>query len=117
MKRRFPPKKGFWDLPGGFIQPDETLTQSVKREIKEELNVDIAVNHLVGSYPDRYLYQGISQPTLNFVVSATIKKGKPLVKDDVSQLAFFSKKTVLRQKIAFEGVRQGLKDYLRHLFC
>lgn len=113
VKRKFPPKKGYWDLPGGFMQADETLEESIKREVKEELNIDIIMNRFIGAYPDYYLYQNINYPTFCVVVSAKIGKGKLVPKDDVSQFHFFSKNGALKQKIAFKGIVLGLKDYLK----
>jgi len=113
VKRKFPPKKGLWDLPGGFIQPDESLEQSIKREVKEELNIDVIMNRFIGVYPDHYLYQNINYPTLCITVSAKMGKGQLVVKDDVSQFRFFGKDVILKQKIAFKGIYLGLKDYLK----
>lgn len=35
------PERGKWALPGGFIKPNETTYDAVKREVKEETNIDI----------------------------------------------------------------------------
>ena len=32
-----------WEFPGGKIEPAETETQCIKREIREELNIEIEV--------------------------------------------------------------------------
>jgi ADP-ribose pyrophosphatase YjhB (NUDIX family) len=40
--------RGNWQLPGGFIEPDETIEQAVVREIKEETCVDAEVSAVLG---------------------------------------------------------------------
>lgn len=113
VKRKFDPKKGFWDFPGGFIHPDEEVEASTIREIKEELNVDIKIIKLIGIYPDKYLYAGINEPTLNIFFSAKIVSGKLKADDDISGFKFFKKENLLKQSLAFEWMKKGIKDYLK----
>ncbi len=41
---------GLWEFPGGKIEPDETVEDCIKREIKEELGKGIEVGeHLITS--------------------------------------------------------------------
>lgn len=51
--------KGWWEFPGGKIEPDETPQQALVREIKEELTADIEVGDLIQTieydYPDFHL--------------------------------------------------------------
>ncbi len=51
---------GFWEFPGGKIEPDEDARACLKREIKEELGLEIAVRpaflKLLHDYPDRRVH-------------------------------------------------------------
>lgn len=110
VKRKFSPQKGYWDWPGGFIDPYESLEDSIKREIKEELGVEIELGKLIGAYSDTYLFQNINLPVICIVMSGKIK-GKIKVSDDVSGYKYFSKEDIFKQKLAFKAMRQGLLDY------
>ena len=41
IKRAYAPYKGLWTLPGGRLEPDETIEQCAIREIAEEIGVTI----------------------------------------------------------------------------
>lgn len=43
IRRGKPPAEGLWSLPGGAVELGETLAQALRREIKEECNLDIEV--------------------------------------------------------------------------
>jgi mutator protein MutT len=39
---------GYWEFPGGKIEPNETIETCIKREVKEELGIEIQVGkHLI----------------------------------------------------------------------
>ena len=43
-----------WEFPGGKLEPEETLQDCLRREIKEELNIRIRVGKLFGVSSDVY---------------------------------------------------------------
>lgn len=53
------PGQGMLDLPGGFVDPKESLEQSLIREIQEELSISIPSQSLsyFCSVPNIYQYQ------------------------------------------------------------
>ncbi|MDD3383109.1 MAG: (deoxy)nucleoside triphosphate pyrophosphohydrolase [Bacilli bacterium] len=46
---------GYWEFPGGKVEKDETKEEALIREIKEELNVKIKVNHLISIIDYEYV--------------------------------------------------------------
>jgi len=50
IKRKYPPFKDFYALPGGFIEKGETPKQAIKREIKEETNLNIEIIKRIGVF-------------------------------------------------------------------
>jgi NAD+ diphosphatase len=111
-KRKHDPKKGYWDLPGGFMIPGENVETSSKREIKEELGVSIEMKKLVGFYPDVYIFQNVAYPILSIISIAKITGGKLHAADDISDYAFFRREQALQQELAFPSVRLALEDYM-----
>jgi A/G-specific adenine glycosylase len=47
---------GLWEFPGGKIQPGESLPQCLKREIREELDVQIEVQESLGVFNHAYTH-------------------------------------------------------------
>ncbi|MBD3246773.1 MAG: NUDIX domain-containing protein [Candidatus Omnitrophica bacterium] len=66
-----------WEFPGGKVEPEETLTAAIEREIEEELDIEIKAEDLIGEFTDE-------NPFLKITVSlfrCRIKKGRPRTKD------------------------------------
>lgn len=54
--RRRPTKSlgGYWEFPGGKVNSNESDVQALKRELSEELNMQVEVGALIGSNVHTY---------------------------------------------------------------
>ncbi len=43
---------GHWGLPGGYVEPGETVLQAAAREVQEETGVVARIGRLIGVYSD-----------------------------------------------------------------
>jgi 8-oxo-dGTP diphosphatase len=47
IQRNQPPAMGFWSIPGGKLEPGESLAEACQREIKEETGLETKVKNIV----------------------------------------------------------------------
>ncbi len=52
VKRRNEPNKGRWALPGGLVELGESVEDAVRREVKEEVGLDVRLEGLLDVLDD-----------------------------------------------------------------
>ena len=113
VRRAVEPSKGLWDLPGGFIDLGETAEESVMREAREELGVEVNhIQYLFSGY-DRYAYKGLNYHTIGFVFTAHIVSGDMKPQDDVKEIQYFTQDEIPWDTLAFPVIKQTLRRYLQ----
>jgi ADP-ribose pyrophosphatase YjhB (NUDIX family) len=90
-RRAFDPEQGRFDVPGGFLHADEHPVAGLKREVAEELGVEVEVSteDLVVFAPHRYGAGGNWNLALGFV--ARLVAGEPRPADDVAEVAWVTR--------------------------
>jgi ADP-ribose pyrophosphatase YjhB (NUDIX family) len=79
---------GNWQLPGGFIEPDETMEQAVVREVAEETGVVSEVEAVLGL---RSRYDPESGNGMYVILLLTPIRGEPIADGrEVDHAAYFS---------------------------
>ncbi|MBN1309295.1 MAG: NUDIX domain-containing protein [Chitinispirillaceae bacterium] len=109
------PMAGTYDLPGGFIDYNESAEDALRREIDEELGIDVAMTSYLGSFPNRYVYRDVVYFTndIFFVCrpvgeSITITGG-----DEVRHWEVFPAAALPFDKLGFASNRKALDRYRR----
>jgi len=83
-------EKGKWEIPGGSVEFGETLENAIKREIKEELDVEIEILELLGICD--HIIPDEKQHWVSPTYICKIVKGKPkiLEPDKCSDIGWFT---------------------------
>lgn len=114
-RRNQEPKKGKLDLSGGFVDPRESAEETCRRELKEELDIDINPSLLEykTSLPNTYLYKDINYNTLDLFYEYKVdeKFEVTLELSEVSDYVWVKKEDINIDDIAFDSQKQFFKNY------
>jgi 8-oxo-dGTP diphosphatase len=89
LRRKHDPFADCWALPGGFIEMDETLEESARRELREETGLETGVLRQLGTYGDPG--RDPRGRTISVVYLAVVnpKKLLPRAADDAAEADWF----------------------------
>lgn len=106
------PGKGQLDLPGGFVDYDESLETALCRELQEELNITLSPEQLryVGSAPNTYRYRDIEYKTCDvFFHIALTQRPDVQAGDDVAALKWVTAGNLNAEDFAFPSATLALQ--------
>jgi ADP-ribose pyrophosphatase YjhB (NUDIX family) len=95
----FDPRFGFWRVPGGKPKFGERIEDALKREIKEELNLEISVDKFLGFGQDTALFKNykiVSRIILYF--KCRIISGKMRKSGEISKFKWLALNEIKRHK-------------------
>lgn len=107
------PAKGTLDLPGGFIDNEETAEEGVAREINEETGLEVTSARYMFSLPNIYHYSGIDIHTLDIFFHCTVKAGaEPKADDDAAECFWVPIGEIHTELFGLRSIRRALHLFL-----
>jgi len=108
-RRAIEPRYGFWNLPAGYMENDETVPEGALREVREETNTTVSIHGLHCIY---------SITTVNQVYILFLSKLNNLnfqATDESSEVKLFTESEIPWNDIAFTSTTFALKRYFQDL--
>ncbi|MBD1389148.1 NUDIX domain-containing protein [Neiella sp. HB171785] len=114
-RRAKEPFAGRLDLPGGFIDPAESLEQGLSREIFEELGIHINDWRYVASGANQYVYKNVRYNTLNslFVAKLNDQPQLTLQTSEIIETVWADKSHFDPNELAFASLQRLVQAYLQ----
>lgn len=109
--RAHEPAKGALDLPGGFVDMEETGEEAVAREVIEETGLAMEKVDYLFSIPNKYVYSGFEVQTLDLVYRCFVKNTENLkAEDDVARLEFIKISELDPELFGLLSVKEVIKE-------
>jgi ADP-ribose pyrophosphatase YjhB (NUDIX family) len=113
-ERNVDPDKGKLDLPGGFIDPNETAEEAACREISEELGLTITSSDLtyITTSPNNYLYKNVPYRTMDIFYECQLKSDVISINaaDEIKSLIWIKRSEIDLNKIGFVSIRKVIGE-------
>lgn len=109
------PSKGFLGLPGGFVDPGESVEAALAREVREEIGGQIEAPRFLVSFPNRYPFAGVDYSTCDLYFAARLVGDPTLLQTDPSEveaLVWLQPDEVSLDRLAFPSLRNLWTRYM-----
>lgn len=115
VRRAKDPGKGLLAFPGGFADPDETAEAGLRREVLEEVGLEVEITDYLGSHQNPYSYRGITYPVLDLFyvcrVQSPTAERLTLQTSEIAGYEWRVPEDLKPEEIAFPSQRRALQGY------
>lgn len=110
------PAKGLLGVPGGFIEYGETVEEGLRREVWEELHIEVENFRYLCSSPNDYLYAGVPYKTTDMYFLCEVADLSGIrAADDVGDYLWVEPRALDPNRLAFTSARRALAVLLDKL--
>ena len=105
LRRAFDPGADLWTFPGGFVDLGESVEDAARREAREELEIDIELDGLVGVYSR-------ADERVVLVVFSAVADGNPTTTEEATEVRAYAPDELPWGELAFWSTELALRDAL-----
>ncbi len=113
VRRGSAPARGDWSVPGGRVEPGETLYEAVVRETSEETGLEVVVDRFLGWVERIGPADGSDSAfhfvVLDFAVTVLDPEQPPVAGDDATDVAWVPISELSERRLA-PGLHDALHD-------
>lgn len=106
------PAKGRLALVGGFVDAGENAEQALRREVREEVQLELAHVQFLSSHPNDYHYQDIDYPVVDLIfIARASDHDRAIARDGVASLTWLDPHAIDIEDLAFPSMRDAVARY------
>lgn len=98
-------------FPGGFVDIGESCEDALKREMREEISLEVTIRKLLGVYSDPARDPRFHTISCVYICTAT---GEPKAADDAKKIFVFKPEEIPEEQLVFDHAKI-LEDYRKSL--
>lgn len=103
------PFAGEWDLPGGFLDYEDNLEEALKREMQEELGVEVEITRYLTSKSAVYDFGDVTNKVMPAYFECVITRGELTPQDDVAAFEWVNPSE--HPRMCFPHDQEVIKEY------